>query len=69
MLSGVSIEGYFKSIELGVDVADVEEVSEVKEVACLYFLLGAGESLSMLSQWGRFPLRDGMTVRVVGCCR
>lgn len=50
MLSGVCIEGQSKSIELAADVVDVEEVSEVKEVACLYFLVGAGESLSMLSQ-------------------
>jgi hypothetical protein len=50
---------------------EVVEVSDVKEVACLYFLVGTDESLSMLSQCGRFPLREAMAigVRAVGCCR
>jgi hypothetical protein len=53
-----------------VDVVDVVEASEAIEVDCLYFLLGGGVSLSMLSQWRRFPLREVMVVlgRAVSVC-
>lgn len=37
-------------------MAVVAEVSEPNEVACLYFLLGTGDALSMLSSWCRLPL-------------